>query len=54
VEQDVGVDDEDGSGIGAELVVGGGGAVGAGGGAAVDVIAEVVLPDDLWGRDGRG
>jgi hypothetical protein len=55
VEQDVGVNNEDGSGIGAELAVGGGGgAGGAGGGAAVDVVAEVVLPDDLWGRDGRG
>jgi hypothetical protein len=49
----LGVDDEDGNDIGAELAVGGV-AGGAGCGAAVDVVAEVVLPDDLRGRDGWG
>jgi hypothetical protein len=47
VEHDVGVDDEDGGGSGAELSLRGFGAGGAGDEAAVDVVAEVVLPDDL-------
>lgn len=46
VEHDVGVDDEDGGGVGVEAA-GGGVAGGAGGGAAGDVVAEVVLPDHL-------
>jgi hypothetical protein len=55
VQHNVGVDDEDGGGVGAKLAVGGDGvAGGAGGGAAVDVVAEVVLPDDLRRGDGRG
>jgi len=52
VEHDVGVDDEDGGGGGGELALRGGGAGGAGDEAAVDVIAEVVLPDDLRRGDG--
>lgn len=47
MEHDVGVDDEDGGGSGAELSLRGCGAGGAGDEAAVDVVAEVVLPDDL-------
>jgi hypothetical protein len=49
VEHDVGVDDEDGGRVGVEAA-GGRVAGGAGGGAAGDVVAEVVLPDDLRGR----
>jgi hypothetical protein len=53
VEHDVGVDDEDGGGSGAKLSLRGCGAGGAGDEAAVDVVAEVVLPDDLRrGDDG--
>jgi len=47
VEHDVGVDDEDGGRRGGEFALGGGVADGAGNEAAVDVVAEVVLPDDL-------
>jgi hypothetical protein len=52
VEHDVGVYDEDGSGGGGELALSGGGAGGAGDEAAVDVIAEVVLPNNLQRGDG--
>jgi hypothetical protein len=54
VEHDVGVDDEDGGRLGDEFALRGRVAGGAGDEAAVDVVAEVVLPDDLrrggWGR----
>jgi len=53
VEHDVGVDDEDGGRRGGEFALGGGVADGAGNEAAVDVVAEVVLPDDLR-REGDG
>lgn len=46
MEHDVGVDDEDGGGVGVEAA-GGRVAGGAGEGAAGDVVAEVVLPDHL-------
>lgn len=52
MEHDVGVYDEDGSGGGGELALSGGGAGGAGDEAAVDVIAEVVLPNNLQRGDG--
>lgn len=47
MEHDVGVDDEDGGRGSVELALRGGVAGGAGDEAAVDVVAEVVLPDDL-------
>ena len=47
VEHDVGVDDEDGSRGGVEFALGGGVAGCAGDEAAVDIVAEVVLPDVL-------
>jgi len=52
VEHDVGVDDEDGGSGGGEFALRGGIAGGAGDEAAVDVVAEVVLPDDLRRGDG--
>jgi hypothetical protein len=53
VEHDVGVDDEDGGRVGAELAFSGDVAGGAGDGAAVYAVAEVVLADDLRGGAAR-
>ena len=52
MQHDVGVDDEDGGSGGGEFALRGGIAGGAGDEAAVDVVAEVVLPDDLQRGDG--
>lgn len=49
MKHDVGVDDEDGGRVGAELALRGSIANRAGDGAAVDVVAEVVLSDNLRG-----